>query len=85
MLALAVVPSNPLILSTSPLGSVVATLQGVWSDGSPFTGTYQFVAPNFNDGGVYAISGNKLIINPTGPGVAGAGGSIEDVTIVAVQ
>lgn len=53
---------NPAFETTIPsgtiAGTVVATLQGVWSNGAPFTGSYIFVAPNFNDGGLYLITLN---------------------------
>ena|ERR1700680_1329067 len=45
-----------------------------------------FGSPNSSDGGIYAIdSSNNLIINPSGPGVGSAGGTIQNVTIVATQ
>jgi hypothetical protein len=78
-------PTNPTIPSTTPLGAVVATVTVTWSNGAPFTGTLSFGPPNSNGGGVYALSGNNLIINPSGPGVGPAGGSIQNVTIVATQ
>jgi hypothetical protein len=85
-LSIAANPPNPTIPSTTPLGSVVASLGAAWSDGSPFTGKLSFGPPNYSDGGVYAIDGNNnLIISPSGPGVGGAGGSAENVTIVATQ
>jgi hypothetical protein len=79
-------PPNPTILSTTPLGTVVAQLSAAWSDGSPFTGALSFGAPNFNSRGVYTLdSNNNLIISPLGPGVGSVGGSTETVTIVATQ
>jgi hypothetical protein len=85
-LSITVNPPNPTIPSTTPLGATVANIAALWSDGSPFTGTLSFGAPNFNHGGVYALdSSNNLIINPLGPGVGSAGGSTENVTIVATQ
>jgi hypothetical protein len=74
----------PTIPSSTPLGSTVANLQGVWSDRSPFTGSFMFVAPNY-DADTYSISGSNLIVASNGPGVGSAGGSIEHVTIEAVQ
>jgi hypothetical protein len=59
-------------------------LQGVWSDRSSFTGRYTFVSPNY-DADTYSISGSNLIVASNGPGVGAAGGSIEHVTIEAVQ
>jgi hypothetical protein len=79
-------PANPTIPSTTSPGSIVTNLTARWSSGSPFTGTLSFGAPNFNSGGVYALdSNNNLIISPLGPGVGSAGGSTENVTIVATQ
>ena len=78
-------PPNPTIPSTTPLGAVVATITVTWSNGAPFTGTLSFGSPNSNGGGVYALSGNNLIINPAGPGVGPAGGAVQNVTIVATQ
>jgi hypothetical protein len=76
-------PPNPGIPSNASLGSVVATILVSWSDGSPFTGTLGFAQPYSNDGGVFAISGNNLIINPTGPGVSPDANTTLNVTIVA--
>jgi hypothetical protein len=79
-------PANPTIPSTAALGSVVAKVNVTWSNGSPFTGTLSFGPPNSNDGGIYALDSNhNLIINPSGPGVGAAGGSVQNVTIVATQ
>ena len=84
-LNIALNPTNPTIPSTTPSGAVVATVSVTWSNGAPFTGTLSFGPPNNNNGGVYALSGNNLIINPSGPGVGAAGGSVQNVTIVATQ
>src|SRR5262249_44882080 len=85
VLSLSFQPPNPSIPSTTPLGATVATIIASWSNGQPFTGTLGFGSPYSNAGGVFAISGNSLIINPSGPGVGGAGGKVEQVTIVATQ
>jgi hypothetical protein len=84
-LSLTVSPPSPTIPSTAPLGTVVVQLSAVWSDGAPFTGTLSFGPTDYSDGGVYALEGNNLIINPSGPGVGSAGGTTEYVTIVATQ
>jgi hypothetical protein len=78
-------PPNPSITSTTPSGTMVATIVGAWSDGSPFTGTFSFAQPYSNDGGVFALSGNQLIINPSGPGVGSDAGTVQNVTVVATQ
>jgi len=66
-------------------GQTVATLQGVWSDGSPFTGTYQFAAPNFDHSGDYAVAGSNLVVNNASNLNAIGSVSVEHVTLVANQ
>jgi len=78
-------PTNPSISAAAPLGSVVATINPTWSDGSPFTGTLAFAQPYSNDNGIFAISGHNLIVNPSGPGLSSDASTIETVTIVATQ
>lgn len=87
-LSLVVTPPNPVIAPNSPGGTFVANLHGIWSDGSAFSGSYAFVAPNYDDGGIYTIILNddhsgSLIVNPSGPGVGSGGGTIENVSVVA--
>jgi hypothetical protein len=78
-------PPNPSISATAPLGSVVATINPTWSDGSQFTGTLSFAQPYSNDNGIFAISGNNLIVNPSGSGLSAAGNTVQNATIVATQ
>jgi Domain of unknown function (DUF4082) len=85
VLSLSFTPPNPSIPSTTPLGATVATITTSWSNGKPFTGRLRFGPPYSNAGGVFAISGNSLIVNPSGPGVGGAGGTMKEVTVVATQ
>jgi hypothetical protein len=61
-LTLSFSPPNPSIPANAPLGTVVATINPTWSDGSPFTGTLSFAPPYSNDQGVFATSGNNLIL-----------------------
>jgi hypothetical protein len=82
---LTVSPFTAVISDTAPLGTYVATVTAAWSDGSPFTGTIQFTAPYYDDGGTFALSGNQLIISPLGLGVKGDGGSTQNVSLIAVQ
>jgi hypothetical protein len=84
-LTVSVSPVSPTIFDTATLGSTVATITATWSDGSTFTGTLGFAAPYNDGGGVYAISGSNLIINPSGPGVGAAATTIQNVTIQATQ
>jgi Domain of unknown function (DUF4082) len=78
-------PPNPNIPANTPLGSVVATVTATWSDGSPFTGTLSFARPYSNDQGVFAMSGNNLIVNPSAAGVFADANTVQNVTIVATQ
>jgi hypothetical protein len=84
-LVLSFSPPNPSIPANAPLGSVVATINPTWSDGSPFTGTVSFGSPYSNDQGVFAISGTNLIVNPSGSGVSADANTVQNVTIVATQ
>lgn len=78
-------PPNPSITPNSSSGTVVTTITATWSDGTPFTGTLGFAPPFSDDAGTFAISGDKLIINPAGPGVSALGGTTQSVTITATQ
>jgi Domain of unknown function (DUF4082) len=84
ILSLSFEPPSPLIPNTTPKGATVATVIASWSNGQPFTGTISIA--NSNPTGVFAISNNNsLIIDPLGPGVSGAGGTVEQLTIAATQ
>jgi hypothetical protein len=37
------------------------------SDGSPFSGTVRFGAPYYDAGGIFALSGDKIIVSLGGP------------------
>jgi uncharacterized protein DUF4082 len=78
-------PPNPSVASNAAPGSVVATINVTWSDGSPFSGTLSFVAPNGDDNHNFALSGNNIVINPSGPGITSDGGTTQNVTVQAVQ
>src|SRR5205823_6311760 len=84
-LTLTISPFAPAMSEIAPLGASVATVTAAWSDGSPFTGTIQFTAPYYDDGGTFALSGNKLIVSPLGFGLDGDGGSTQNVSLIAVQ
>ena len=78
-------PDTPVIPDTTALGAVVATYTVSMSDGTPFNGTVRFGAPFFDAGGVFALSGDKIIVNPAGPGVGPNMTSITDhVTLEAI-
>jgi uncharacterized protein DUF4082 len=78
-------PPSPSIAPSTPGGTVVATIIAAWSDSRPFTGDLGFGPPFYNDAGTFAISGNKLIINPAGPGISAQGESMHNITIIATQ
>jgi hypothetical protein len=64
-----VTPNAPRVRDTAPLGSVVASYSVRMSDGSPFTGTVRFGPPYYDSKGVFALSGNDIVVNPNGPGI----------------
>jgi hypothetical protein len=78
-------PPDPSLPDSSPNGTVVSIVTAAWSDGSRFTGTLGFDAPYYDDGGTFALSGNQVIVSPTGLGLLGDVGTIQRVTIVATQ
>jgi hypothetical protein len=82
-------PPNPSIAADTPPGTAVAAVLVDWSDdlnGShPFTGTIGFALPYRNDGGVFALSGTTLYIDPAGPGISNDAGTVQNVTITAIQ
>ena len=84
-LTLTISPLSPTISADAPLGTYVATVTAAWSYGSPFAGTLQFMAPDYDDGGTFALSDNKLIIVSLGLGVSGDGNTTQHVSLIAVQ
>jgi hypothetical protein len=79
-------PPNPTIPANSSPGAVVAAINVTWSNGQPFTGTVAFGPPNGSDVGIFAIDGNfNVIVASNGPGVAGDGNTVQNVTVVATQ
>lgn len=68
-------PAAPTVPSSTSKGSKVASFTVKMSDGSPFTGTVKFDAPNFDNGGVFALANvsssaaaGDIIVSTTGPG-----------------
>ena len=78
-------PSNPSLPANAAKGTVVATIQVKMSDGSAFTGVLDFGTPYENDNNTFAISGNNLIVNPSGPGLTADANTTQNVTVVAQQ
>ena len=83
-------PNTPQLPDTTPVGSVVATYAVTMSDGSPFVGTIGFGPPNFDAGGIFALTGSptsgNIIVNPQGPGVGPNLSTVTDhITLVATQ
>ncbi len=73
-----IAPSSPVISSATPLGATVGMISVVNSDGSPFAGRIFFTAPHYDAGGVFALLGNMIIVNPSGPGVGDITGTVTD-------
>ncbi len=87
-LSMTVVPTTLSIPSSTSLGSTVATLQGVWSNADPFTGTYS--CGSTCDNNTFSLSpgsgsSNLLIVNPSGPGVGFDANTVQNVTVTATQ
>jgi hypothetical protein len=85
-----VTPNTPQVLDTTSVGAVVATYTVTMSDGSPFVGMIGFGPPNFDAGGIFALTGSpttgNVIINPSGPGVGPNLSTITDqITLAATQ
>jgi hypothetical protein len=79
-------PTMPSIPSSTPAGTVVATVMVTWSDGSPFTGALNLNQPPYaDDNHTFALSGSNIIINPSGPGVGADGSTTQNLTVQAVQ
>jgi hypothetical protein len=83
-------PQMPSVRDTVPLGTVIATVTAAWSDGSPFTGTLAFGSPYADDGGTFALSCQScatanIVVSPTGLGLMGDGGTVQEITVVAAQ
>jgi hypothetical protein len=80
-----VTPITPQISDITPRGAVVAAYSVTMSDGSPFTGTVRFGAPYYDAGGIFALSGSNIIVNPTGPGVGPNTSTVTDhITLEAL-
>ena len=85
-----VTPNTPQVPDTASVGSVVATYTVTTSDGSPFVGTIGFGPPNFDAGGIFALTGSQtsgnIIVNPSGPGVGPNISTVTDhITLIATQ
>jgi hypothetical protein len=85
-----VTPNTPQLPDTTSVGAVVATYTVTMSDGSPFVGTIGFGPPNFDAGGVFALTGSptsgNIIVNPNGRGVGPNLSTVTDhITLVATQ
>jgi hypothetical protein len=79
-------PSVPQLPDKTPRGAVVTTYSVKMSDGSPFTGTVRFGAPYYDGKGVFALSGNTIIVNPRGPGIGSNKTTVTDhITLEATQ
>jgi hypothetical protein len=73
-------PPDPTIQAASPLGTFVSTVTAAWSDGRPFTGTLQFIAPYFDDDGAFALAGNDIVVAQD---LNGDGGTVQRISLDA--
>lgn len=77
-------PTTPRVPAGTRPGAVVATFSVTMSDGSPFTGTVRFGAPHYDGKKVFVLSGDKIIVNPDGPGLGPARAGTHHITLEAV-
>jgi hypothetical protein len=75
-------PSTPSVSADAAVGTVVTSLTASWSNGMPFTGTLSFVSPNNNDGSLFALSGNNVVVNGS---LVALGGTTQQITVQAQQ
>jgi hypothetical protein len=75
-------PSSPSVPANATVGTVVTALTANWSNGSPYTGTLSFVSPYSNDGGLFALSGNNVVVNGS---LANLGSTTQEITVQATQ
>ncbi len=75
-------PSTPSVPANAAVGTVVTALTASWSNGTTFTGTLSFVSPYKNDGGLFALSGNNVVVNGS---LASLGGTTQEITVQAQQ
>jgi hypothetical protein len=75
-------PSSPSVPADATVGTVVTTLVASWSNGSSFTGALSFGSPSSNDGGLFALSGNTVVVNGS---LANFGNTTQDITAQATQ
>jgi hypothetical protein len=75
-------PSSPSVSADAAVGTVVTTLMPSWSNGVPFTGTLSFASPYNTDGGLFALSGNSVVVNGS---LAALGSTTQEITVQAQQ
>jgi hypothetical protein len=75
-------PSTPSVPANAQAGTVVTALTASWSNGSQFTGMLSFVLPYSNDGGLFALSGNNVVVNGS---LGSLGGTTQEITVQAQQ
>ena len=62
-------PKTPRLPDTAPGGTVIANYSVRMSDNSLFAGTVRFGPPYYDGNGKFALDGNRIIVNPAGPGI----------------
>lgn len=81
-----VAPRTPHVPDTTSHGATIATFSVVMSDGSPFTGTVRFGPPHYDARRMFALSGNRIIVKPDGPGIGPNRTTITThITLEAIQ
>jgi hypothetical protein len=75
-------PSSPSVPANATVGTVVTTLAASWSNGSAFTGTLSFDSSSSNDGSLFALSGNTVVVNGS---LTTLGNTTQEITVQAAQ
>ncbi len=82
ILILQVIPTNPIINSIVPLGTVVAKVNVTWSNGDSFIGRVNFIPPYNNDNDFFTLIDNNIVTNND---ISMLGGTTQFVTLQAIQ
>jgi hypothetical protein len=79
-LTISFTPPAPNLPNNSPAGTQIAQVKVTRSDNQPFTGAIAFGPPNGNDVGLFALSGNTIVLTAASPA-----NSTQNLTISATQ
>lgn len=73
-------PAAPNVLDTAVKGTTIAAISVTMDDGTPFTGSLSLQT---NPSNIFALSGNNIVIDPSGPGIGPNMQTLVDTIVVA--